>query len=247
MARSRVKANEQLELHLPTWGGRRAGAGRKRKGERPSVPHVARPRVHRWNPLLITIRVRDDVPDLRSPPAWTDIVQTFRELRGVTELHFVHYSFPGNHGHLVSECESREALSRGMQAFCSRLARALNERFGRTGAVFAGRYHARELTTPTEVRNALRYTLLNERKHDAENGAVLPRGSFDRRSTAAIFDGWREPPDTPLRSADYGTSPPRTWLLQTGWKSLGLLDLDDVPGTSTARDGDAIVWIAIAA
>jgi hypothetical protein len=252
MSRSRAKANEQLELHLPTWGGRREGAGRKRASERPTVAHVVRPQVHRWNPVHVTIRFRDDVPDVRSRPAWKAIVETFRELRDASGLAIVHYSFPGNHGHLIGECEGRECLSRGLQYFCSRVARALNECFDRTGPVFAGRYHARELTTPTEVRNALRYALLNGRMHDAEAGIHHPPEWFDPRSTSAIFDGWRQPIDAPQCLKDYGTTPARTWLLQTGWKRGGLLDLDDVPGStrelsSTARDGDAPTWLALAA
>jgi putative transposase len=104
--------------------------------------------------------------------------------------------------------------------------------------VVAGRSHARELTTPTEVRNALHYVLSNARHHAAQRGATLPRGWIDPRSTAAIFDGWRNPPLTEHRFADYGTSPPQSWLLREGWRRLGLLEVDTVPGQhdlATAR------------
>jgi hypothetical protein len=37
---------------------------------------------------------------------------------------------------------------------------------GRTGKVFADRYHMRILKTPTEVKNALRYVLDNRWKHN---------------------------------------------------------------------------------
>ncbi len=194
------------------------------------VPHVVRSPVRACNPVHVTIRVRDDVPDLRQPAAWAAIVRTFRAVRGRTPTRFVHYSVQRNHLHQLAESDSREGLARGMQTFSARFSRSVNRCFDRRGPVVAGRYHARELTTPTEVRNALKYVLLNARHHAAERGEVLPPGWIDPRSTAAIFDGWREPPTTEHRSADYGTSPPQSWLLREGWRRLGLLDVDDVPG-----------------
>jgi hypothetical protein len=155
-ARVSAKKSEQLELNLPTWGGKRKGAGRKRIAARASVPHRVRPCVSRHCPVLITVRFRDDVPDVTPRPVWSVIVQTLREFRGDSDLQLIQYSVLGNHGHFVGECEGRDALSSGMRRLSVALARALNRHFGRTGPVFAGRYHARELKTPTEVRNALR-------------------------------------------------------------------------------------------
>ena len=202
---------------------------------RPSVPHVARAALKDWNPLLITARMRDDLPDLRQRPARATVVRTLRESCGTQALAFVQYSLQSNHLHSMAESQGREALSRGMQAFSIRLAKSLNELFGRTGPVFAGRYHVRELSTPTEVRYALRYVLNNARHHAAESNIELPPDWIDPRSTAAIFDGWREPPSVPERFADFGTSPARTWLLREGWRRCGLLDVDDVPGSSSSR------------
>ncbi len=194
------------------------------------VPHAVRPRVRSYNPLIVTIRVRDDVPDLRQPAAWAAIVRTFTAVRGRTPTRFVHYSVQREHMHQMVESDSREGLALGMQTFCTRFAKSINGCFGRRGPVVAGRYHARELTTPTEVRNALHYVLSNARHHAAQRGVVLPRCWIDPRSTAAIFDGWSEPPATEHRFADYGTSPPQSWLLREGWRRLGLLDVDAVPG-----------------
>jgi hypothetical protein len=231
MGNGRAKKGAQLELELPTWGGQRAGAGRKRQAERPSVPHSVRSQVRSYNPLLITLRMRDDVPDLRQRPAWTSIVRTMREFRASQEdLRCVHYSVPANHAHLLGESEGQQSLSLGMQAFCTRFAKAINRCFDRKGTVFAGRYHVRELKTPTEVRNALRYVLNNARHHAAEAGITLRSDWVDPRSTAATFDGWRDPPDIPERFADFGTSPARSWLLRVGWKRLGPLDLCEIPG-----------------
>lgn len=222
---------KQLELHMPTWGGARPGAGRKVQRSRASVPHVVRPEVRSWNPLHITMRVREGLPDLRDRASWAAIIRTLRSFRGRFALRFIHFSVLANHIHLIAESDCRASLSRGMQAFCTRLGKALNRCFGRAGFVFASRYHARELKTPREVWLALRYVLLNARHH-AEDAAVhLPSTWIDPRSTCAIFDGWREDVSCAERSKDFGTSPARSWLLRCGWQKYGLLALDDVPGT----------------
>jgi REP element-mobilizing transposase RayT len=227
MVKKRSKV-EQLELCMPTWGGRREGAGRKRVAPRPSVPHVVRAEIKAWNPVIITIRFRDDVPDLRERPRWVAIVRTLRKFRGRYPLRIVHFTVLVNHMHLLSEADGRLAIARGMQAFCVRLAKRLNACFGRRGPVFAGRYHVRELKTPREVWLAIRYVLLNARHH----GISLPPGSVDTRSSAASFDGWRDPPRMPQRNADFGTSPAQSWLLRVGWRKHGPIDLDDIPGAT---------------
>jgi len=230
----RVRNGEQLELQLPSWGGRREGAGRRRATPRARVAHVVRPAVHRWNPLLVTMRMREDVPDLRQRAAWVVIVSTLRAFRGTTALSFAHYSVQTNHMHLIGESSDREALARGMQAFSTRLAKGINARFDRHGPVFDARYHARELRTPSEVRSALRYVLLNTRRHAAQAGRSMPACWIDPRSTAVTFDGWRDKPMLDERDADFGTSPARSWLLRSGWRRHGLLELSEIPGPAMA-------------
>lgn len=105
----------------------------------------------------------------------------------------------------------------------------------RRGALFAERYHARALRTPREVRNVVRYVLLNGRRHAAEHGRRLPRTWLDPFSSAPWFDGWRgTPTDAPwLRALMRGarpTAPARTWLLTIGWRRGGPIPIDDVPG-----------------
>jgi len=86
----------------------------------------------------------------------------------------VHYSLQGNHAHLIVEADDPGSLGRGMKAIGARLARAVNRIARRTGRVLADRYHMRLLSTPKEVRNALRYVLLNARRH-AARGATWGR------------------------------------------------------------------------
>ena len=129
------------------------------------------------------------------------------------------------------------ALARGMQGLTIRLARRLNALLGRRGKLFAQRYHARPLRTPTEVRNAIRYVLLNGRHHARDRGQVLARGWVDPYSSALWFDGWNAAvrTDAPwlraLARAGCPTAAPHTWLLQVGWrKGGGVIGVDEVPG-----------------
>jgi len=155
----------------------------------------------------------------------------------------VHFSVQRDHLHLLVEAADRRALSRGVQGLSIRLARAINRRLQRHGKVFADRYHARALKTPRAVHWALRYVLLNARKH--ERGAfAVPFGFVDPCSSAAWFDGFARPRelvfgarecraafqarhalDSPVVSA-------RTWLLTVGQSRVAPFDVDDAPGAA---------------
>ena len=225
---------KQLDLPMPTWGGKRAGAGRKPKGLRALVRHVPRPRVHRDHPVHVTLRIRDGLPSLRSRGAWAVIVGVLRRARGRFGAFVTDFSVMGNHLHLLVESEGRESLSRAMRGLVARLVKRLNAHFGRTGKLFADRYHARVLSTPLEIRRALAYVLLNYRKHAAATGRRLAPKWLDPRSSAAKFTGWKQRVQSVHAVKDFGTAAPRTWLRRVGWKRHGLLAVDEVP-TSLGR------------
>jgi REP element-mobilizing transposase RayT len=223
----------------PRWGGRRTGAGRKPTGAA-GVRHGSRDRFLRPLPTHVTLRMHEDVPSLRSLPIVAEIERTFAQ--GCTRPGFrlVHYSLQGNHAHLVVEAQDREALGRGMKAIGARLARAVNRVAKRSGPVLADRYHSRLLKSPTEVHRALRYVLLNARKHLRKRvgKGTAARVMLDPASSARWFDGWNLAKQTVDRTRPpAGGKPPvaraRTWLLAKGWRRLGLLDPADVPGLPT--------------
>jgi REP-associated tyrosine transposase len=182
----------QLQLRLPTpvsWGGRRAGAGRKSPAFRPEKRHAARPAHRSRFPVLVTIRARPNLPSLRSLPTF----DTFsRALARANRDNFrvIHFSVQTDHIHLIVEASSREALIRGLQGLAARTARALNGTWRRSGKVWNARYHSRALATPREVRNGLVYVLLNFRKHlrvDGHRSAEL-RAVVRRVVVAAAGD-----------------------------------------------------------
>ena len=180
--------------------------------------------------------MRPGLPSLRAVAIVAEIERTFRAGRVRPGFRLVHYSIQSNHAHLIVEAVDREALGRGMMALGARLARAVNRAARLSGAVLADRYHVRILRTARECHRALRYVLLNARRHAAKLGRVLGASlHFDRASSARWFDGWRAICPEPERARD--TRPvlapvarPRTWLLTVGWRRYGLLDPLDVPG-----------------
>jgi hypothetical protein len=166
-----------------------------------------------------------------------EIERTFAAGCARPGFRLVHYSLQGNHAHLVVEAQDRDSLGRGMMAIGARLARAVRRIAGGGGRVFADRYHLRLLPTPKEVRNALRYVLLNARRHAATvRRAISGAARLDPASSGRWFDGWK--PGGAVATEDGSTVPhgrppvarARTWLLASGWRRHGLLDPADVPG-----------------
>lgn len=188
--------------------------------------------------MHVTLRTREGVPSLRTVAIVDEIERTFA--RGCVRPGFrlVHYSLQGNHAHLVVEAHDRDALGCGMKAIGARLARAVNRIAGRCGPVLADRYHSRPLKSPTEVQRALRYVLLNTRKHLGKVAlwTSSARLAFDPASSARWFDGWTVAKHVVMERTRpaAGGKPPvaraRTWLLAKGWRMRGLLHPADVPG-----------------
>src|SRR6202158_5910812 len=110
------------------WGGKRLGAGRKRKDgttER-GVPHLRRPPLASRHPVGVTLKVRPDVANLRAPASVSALRRSLESIRARSGFRVVHFSIQTNHVHLMVEAHDRVALSRGMQALQIRAARALN-------------------------------------------------------------------------------------------------------------------------
>jgi REP element-mobilizing transposase RayT len=225
-----------MELRFRTRGGLRRNAGRP--GSRKGVSHAPRPHLAARHPVHVTLKVRPDLPTLRSRQTlrvfWRAACAA-REKQSPARL--VHYSVQDDHVHLLVEAPDRKALSRGIQGLAIRLARGINKELDRTGRVFADRYHARPLRTPLEVRRALAYVLLNARRHAAQRRLALPETFVDACTSAAYFDGFREGPFTWKRPHTTGppVTPPRTWLLSTGWRRHGELSITEVPGSARDR------------
>jgi putative transposase len=198
---------KQMRLHLPTWGGprkrKRAQVGRRKLGK---VPHRRRPALCGKHPVLVTWRVLPHVWNLRSERCFSRLRECFERGRDRFGFRLVHFSVQGNHLHLIVEALDERSLARGMQGLGVRIAKALNRLMRRKGTVFADHYHARQLTSPTQVANAVTYVLLNFAHHFPEE-ARRAAHVRDRFSSA-----WRD------RGRDPPVVPARTWLLRVGWR-----------------------------
>ena len=216
---------KQEEFRFRSWGGARKGAGRPR-GEHPFVPRVRRKPLSSRFPVHVTVRLKEGLPSLRTPEADKVLRAAFAKACERFGFRLVHYSVQGNHIHMIVEAKDRRALSRGMQGLLVRIARGLNKLWQRKGSVFADRYHDRILKTPREVRHALAYVLHNARRH-----GIKLRQAFDRFSSGAWFDGWKE--KVVVRGLEGVVRPVAaavTWLLREGWRRHRLIGVGEMPG-----------------
>ncbi|HEU4580393.1 MAG TPA: transposase [Polyangiaceae bacterium] len=247
-----MKTRRQLAFRFRTWGGARKGAGRPPKGAAAGVSHLRRPALSRHHPVHVTLRIVAGVPSLRGA-LFNKVRSALAEGQERFGFRLVHFSVQSNHLHLIAEAADRRALSRGMQGLSIRVARAVNGALSRAGRLFADRYHARALTTPRATYFALRYVLLNARKHQrsprpprAAVEAELPTGFVDSCSSAPWFDGFSRPAELAFGAAsarrrwrasserEAPVVPARTWLLRRGARRYAAFDVDDAPAPAKA-------------
>ena len=188
-----------------TWGGVRAGAGRRPNGEKAGVSHLERPFLDGKTPVHVTVRMLRGVWNLRTRRCLRPILAAMIASGRREEFHIVHASVQGNHIHFIIEARSRQALSRGMQGLCIRIAKGINVVMMRAkGRVFADRYHVHVLKSPTEVARAIKYVVGNQQIHRTRQGDPI-RGEFHDPYSTRI--------DRPFTT-------PTTWLLATGWRRI---------------------------
>jgi hypothetical protein len=168
----------------------------------------------------VTLRASSGLPSLRIGRLFT---AARTALSAANTLHFrvLHYSVQADHVHLLVEADEPTAFERGVRGLAIRVAKAVNRVLGRHGRVWGDRYHARQLRTPREVRNALVYVLNNFRKH------VRGARGLDPCSSAPWFDGWRTAVGRVLETSRVAR--PHTWLARVGWRRHGLVEIDEGP------------------
>src|SRR4051812_28791722 len=198
----------------------RAGKQKERPGPKPaSFPNVRhRTRaVHKyWNPLHVTMRALRGLPSFRAQTLYAAFERAVRRTRR-EDFRIVEFSVQDNHLHLIVEADDSDALARGMKSFSVRANRLFNAALGRgRGRVWGDRYHRRDLTNASQVRNALVYCLGNYKKHQHVTSGA-PR--IDPCSSARWFQGW-----TMIRTQDDGPRPTAealTVLLRSAWHKHG--------------------------
>ena len=208
----------ELTFSVKGRGGAREGAGRKPLpvGQR-HTPHRARAKHRARHPVHVTLRAASR--SLRSQQVVKTVLGALHA-SNCEGFRIAHYSVQHNHIHLIAEAEDERSLSSAMRSLAIRIALRVNRLLFRRGRFWADRWHGHTLTTPREVRHALRYALQNHRKHGSFGAALDPL------SSAQWFDGFAQPlPSTFESIGPPAVATPKTWLLKVGWRRHGLIQI----------------------
>ena len=135
--RRRQSRQTSLEFRPAGRGGARPGAGRPRT-RRSRVAHRSRGAIPGHCPVLVTLRVLDDVPPLRRGRFVRAFRETLRECRNRPGFRVAHYSVQDDHAHFLVEAAGARRLANGMKSLAARFARCVNRVFGRKGASSRG-------------------------------------------------------------------------------------------------------------
>lgn len=212
---------KQLEFEkVKGWGGKRRGAGRPNRTGK--VSHGKREPVDFKKPLHITLKVRKGVVNIRHPHLLKEFRRAVRGAKGFG-IHIIHFSLQFDHIHIIAEAKSGKCLSAGLKSLNGRLGKAIRKFTGGAGAVFKGRFHMNVLESPTEMKRALEYVLLNTAKHwkfvehadDFSSGRAFKewRSLLGKRFRGLIEDQINE-----SRVKFEELSSPQSWLCREGWK-----------------------------
>jgi len=154
-----VGEDEQLAWDLKTPPRKRKKRpGPKRDPRKRDPEHRTRPAHAQREPVHVVLRVLDDVPRLRGFEGYRAIRGALARI-GMEGFRAVHTSIQQSHLHFIVEADDKRALSRGMQGLAISIAKRINLITKRRGKVFAFRYHATAIRTPTQARRALNYVL----------------------------------------------------------------------------------------
>lgn len=195
----------QLEIGLPSRGGKRKNAGRKRIHSQ-GVSHSTRERVTRHTPVHVNFKFNQQVRNTTGIKALSKAISNSRRF-----ISIIHYSLQSNHVHLIIEAENNFLLSKGMRSLTVTFAMLM-----RKGSIQIERYHLHVLRTPREVRNVVAYVLLNDLKHRGSNNIIAD--SFSSLHLQDLQNISRLHSITIVKSHikfEVELDPPNTWLLRT--------------------------------
>ena len=206
----------------------------KNRGGRPRIVdrraserHETRAPLPAGTPVHVTMRIVPAVGAMRKRHLYRAVRKATLQAYAANRIRIVHLSIQHDHVHAIVEASSRDGLARGMQGFQISAARHINRACRRTGQVFADRYHAEQLTTPTQARNAISYVINNWRKHREDHHGPFALHRVDPFSSGPTY--WKiSGPFEPLQ-----TSPPSTWMLKIGIRRLPAIMPTEIPSGSS--------------
>ena len=110
-----ARSPRQHALRFRTWGGHRAGAGRKPGGSPAGVPHRPRPIHDHRHPVHVTMRAVRGLPWLRTRRVFR-AVRDALALSSHSRFRVVHFTVQTNHLHLLIEADESRAVTRDARA-----------------------------------------------------------------------------------------------------------------------------------
>ena len=111
---------------------------------RPDVPHVPRPAHAPDVPVHVTLRATREASFLREETVRERVERAFARAQR-DDFRILAFSVQRDHIHLVLEATGDRSLRSSVHGLTIRVARAINKALGRTGRVWADRYHRRDL------------------------------------------------------------------------------------------------------
>jgi putative transposase len=165
----------------------------------------------------VTLRFEEMVPNLRDEGFVKRFARAIEKARK-KGLDVNHFTIESTHIHFMGETADNKTLTRGILSLQACIVWALRQLFNYFGAVFQGRFHLHELTSPREVRNALLYVIFNHAKHcKAEFFADVFSSAF---AFAELHHFVRRPGRPPRWQGEISRvlAPAKSWLQAVGWK-----------------------------
>lgn len=150
--------SKQLSLSLSKGqrGGRRSGSGRKRLHSK-GVAHRPREKVSARTPMHINFKYKTFIRNKQCLKLLKRAIVNARS----HGLRIVQFSLQSNHIHLIVEAETNGILTRGMRSLTVTMAKGIKK-----GRVQLERYHLHVLRSVRETKNAVKYVLFNQQKHE---------------------------------------------------------------------------------
>lgn len=136
-----------------SWGGSRAGAGRKRTSS--EQPHRARETFEKRTLVHVTMKVAKGVKNLRGQRIYREIQGAIEAAAARPDAIIRDYAVLDDNFHFIIDAENDAALSAATRGLAIRIARTVNPTLNRVGQrLFDDRYGATILRTPAAVRQA---------------------------------------------------------------------------------------------
>lgn len=158
-----TKKQMVLNLFRGGRGGRRPGSGRKRIHSK-GVSHKKREAVNQKTPLHINFRYKTHIRNKDSLRLLKRAIINAR----AKGLRVIHFSMQSNHIHIIVESSENKTLTKGMRSLTVTFAKGLKR-----GKVQTERFHLHVLKSVKEAKNAIRYVLFNQQKHEARKASRL--------------------------------------------------------------------------